>query len=202
MSSSYLVPLIRHMTQTHTFWFRRLVNSPRWPAVTLFSSAVQISHLHSCPNTGVFHVKWLSFLGSWPVYFFEVFNLMPQSHKLHEDWRCIQSALHPPENREYCFCICYFLIGKPEKGARFTTRPWSPVDEMWTQEIAFFESEPYLIIEGSLAWCPSIVLSICNLFYRGRKWNWENERETKTLIEKGKCVIHQGRASCRMCSCW
>lgn len=37
------------------------------------------SHLHSCPNTGVFPVKWLSFLGSLLVSFFEVFNLMPQS---------------------------------------------------------------------------------------------------------------------------
>lgn len=89
-----------------------------------------------------------------------------------------------PENMKYCFCISYFLIGKPELGARFTTRPWSPVVQKWTQEIAFSESEPYLITETSLAWCCSPALWMCNLFcgeevkLRERERNKDIKRES------------------------
>lgn len=102
-----------------------------------------------------------------------------------------------PENIKYCFCICYFLIGKPAVGERSATRPWSPVVKKRTQEITFFESEPYVIMETSLARCCSPALWMCNLFY-WEKVKLRDRERNKGKIGKSKCVIQQWQG--KVCS--
>lgn len=199
MSSGYLVPLIRHMTQTdYTSWFSSLVNSPQWPAVTHFflcctnQPFTQLSKYRSLS-------RWMTFFPGESTSLF-LWGIQPDASEQQAPQRLGGACRVLNISWKHRILFLYLLLSHRKTWKGFATRPWSPVVETWTQEIAFFDSEPYLIIETSLAWCCSTVFSLCNLFYREESETERNVKETQTLVGKGKYVIHQVRASCRVCS--
>lgn len=97
----------------------------------------------------------------------------------------------PRKHKNIVFVFVTFSSENPGIRARFSTRPWSPVVQKWTQEIAFSESEPYIITETSLAWCCSAALWMCSVFC------WENvirgERERNQDMKRGECWMRRTR---------
>lgn len=144
---------------------------PRWPALTL-QPFTQLSKYRS--------LFTLNDFVSCGVSLFEIFNLMPHSYKLQGGWRCVRSLqrLLKTSNIVVVF-VTFSSEKKPELCARFTTRPWSPVVQKWTQEIAFSESEPYVMRGTSAAWCCSSALLYVQSLLLGEseaERAWEKQR--------------------------
>lgn len=133
------------------------------------------SHLHSCPNTEVFHVKWLSFLGSLPVCFFEVFNLMPQSFTK-------AGGAHGVFNisRKHKILFLYLLLShrKTRTECKVHYTPIVPCcPEMNSGNCFQWE---WTILNNRPHWHGAAVLLYgCAISSIGRKWNRESVRETK-----------------------